>query len=119
MARWLDAPAMDDRSLTDWAMQNGAAMGSSPSGSMTRQDVVLYLYQCYFLMGGDVTVSGNLSEYADARLLTAVPTRNAWTWAVDRGIVSGTADGYLNPNSPVNRGEFAAMLMRLCQNVTK
>lgn len=119
MAQWLNAPAMDDRELTNWAMQNGAARGNHAVGSMTRQDVVTYLYQCCFLMGGDVTASGNLSQYSDSRLLTSAASRNAWTWAVSKGIISGTSDGYLNPSGTVNRGEFAAILMRLCQNVTK
>lgn len=119
MAQWLNAPAMDDRELTNWAMQNGAARGNHAVGSMTRQDVVTYLYQCCFLMGGDVSASGNLSQYSDSRLLTSAASRNAWTWAVSKGIISGTSDGYLNPSGTVNRGEFAAILMRLCQNVTK
>lgn len=119
MAQWLNAPAMDDRELTNWAMQNGAARGNHAAGSMTRQDVVTYLYQCCFLMGGDVSASGNLSQYSDSRLLTSAASRNAWTWAVSKGIISGTSDGYLNPSGTVNRGEFAAILMRLCQNVTK
>ena len=67
-------------------------------------------------MGGDVSSSGNLGSYADSRLITASSVRSAWTWAVDKGIISGTADGYLHPGSTVSRGEFAAMLMRLCQS---
>ena len=93
MAQWLNAPAMDDRELTNWAMQNGAARGNHAAGSMTRQDVVTYLYQCCFLMGGDVSASGNLSQYSDSRLLTSAASRNAWTWAVSKGIISGTSDG--------------------------
>lgn len=116
MAKWLGEPNMSDQELANWAKQNGAANGSPASSSMTRQDVVVYLYQCCFLMGGDVSVSGNLGNYADSRLITAASVRNAWTWAVDKGIISGTADGYLHPGSMVSRGEFAAMLMRLCQS---
>lgn len=116
MAKWLGEPGMNDRELTNWAMQNGAAKGSLAAGAMTRQDVVMYLYQCCFLMGGDVSTSGNLISYPDSRLITSIPAQNAWTWAVNKGIISGTADGYLNPNNTVSRGEFATILMRLCQN---
>lgn len=119
MAQWLNAPAMDDRELTNWAMQNGAASGNLASGSMTRQNVVTYLYQCCFLMGGDMSAAGNLAQYSDARLITSASSQKAWTWAVSKGIISGTSDGYLNPNGMVSRGEFAAILMRLSQNVMK
>ena len=119
MAQWLNAPSLNDRELVSWARQNGAAKGNAPSSAMTRQDVVSYLYQCYFLMGGDVSAAGNLAAYTDSRLITAEASRKAWTWAVEKGIISGTADGYLNPNSVVSRGEFAVILMRLCQNVMR
>lgn len=119
MAQWLNAPAMDDRALTNWAMQNGAAAGNLAGGSMTRQNVVTYLHQCCFLMGGDMSASGNLGQYPDARLITSASSQKAWTWAVSKGIISGTSDGYLNPNGVVSRGEFAAILMRLSQNVMK
>ncbi len=116
MASWLGESSMSAQELANWAKQNGAANGSPAASSMTRQDVVVYLYQCCFLMGGDVSSSGNLGSYADSRLITASSVRSAWTWAVDKGIISGTADGYLHPGSTVSRGEFAAMLMRLCQS---
>ncbi|MGN1231419.1 MAG: S-layer homology domain-containing protein, partial [Anaerotignum sp.] len=35
----------------------------------------------------------------------------------ERGIVSGTGDGYFTPDAPVTRGMFAAMLSRLHQSV--
>ena len=119
MAQWLNAPVSDDREIENWAVQIGAARGKGPDAAMTRQDMVLYLHQCYFLMGGDVSVTGNLASYLDGRLITMPAAKNAWLWAVSKGIVSGTADGYLNPNQPLNRGEFAQMLMLLCENMTK
>ena len=116
MARWLNAPASNERDVNDWAYQSGAAKSGSPHSSMTRQDVVIYLYKCYFLMGGDVSAKGNLAAYSDNRLIQAKSARSAWTWAVDTGIITGTDSGRLEPNSPITRGEFAAILMRLCQS---
>lgn len=116
MARWLDAPAVSERDINDWAYQSGAAKGGSPHSVMTRQDVVIYLYKCCFLMGGDVSAKNNLASYSDNRLIQAKSARNAWAWAVERGIITGTDSGRLEPNGPISRGEFAAILMRLCQN---
>lgn len=119
MAHWMGAPVTDDRSVTNWALQNGAAGGKPASAAMTRQNVVEYLYRCYFLLGGDTSVTGNLSGYRDSQLITSAPSQSAWLWAVNKGIVSGTADGYLNPDAVISRGDFATMLMRLCQNVMR
>lgn len=117
MAHWMGTPVTDARSITNWALQNGAAGGKSASAAMTRQNVVEYLYRCYFQLGGDVSVTGNLSGYRDSQLITSAASQNAWLWAVNKGIISGTADGYLNPDAVISRGDFAAVLMRLCQNV--
>ena len=115
MAQWMGVSASNEQAVMSWARQNGAARGKSATAAMTRQNVVIYLYESYFMMGGDVTVTGNLSAYADSRLITTDAAKNAWIWAVNKGIISGTAEGYLNPNQVVTRGEFAMMLMRLCQ----
>lgn len=115
MAQWMGVPAWNEQAVMSWARQNGAARGKSAAGAMTRQNAVTYLYESYFLMGGDVSATGNLSAYADSRLITADAAKNAWIWAVNRGIISGTADGYLNPSRAVTRGEFSMMLMRMCQ----
>lgn len=116
MAQWLGEPAATEREIASWACKIGAGKGSSPTGAMTRQDMVAYLYQCYFLMGGDVSTTGNLAAYADSRLI-APASQKAWLWAVEKGIVTGTAGGNLNPGKTLSRGEFAAMLMRLCQKL--
>lgn len=119
MAHWMGSPVTDGRSITSWAVQNGAASGKPSNSVMTRQDMVEYLYQCCFLLGGDVSVTGNLAGFYDNQLITSNASRNAWTWAVNKGIISGSADGYLNPGGAVNRGEFAAILMRACQSVLR
>ena len=36
-------------------------------------------------------------------------------WAVANGIVGGTSDGRLNPNSTITRAQFAVLLYRFSQ----
>lgn len=115
MAWWMGERSLDDGSVTQWARKNGAVKIGSASSVMTRQNMVEYLYQCYFLMGGDVSATGNLIQYRDGQQAAVASAKNAWLWAVNKGIISGTTDGYLNPNKTLTRGEFAAILMRLCQ----
>ena len=117
MAQWMGESALDDNSVSLWARKSGAArIDNSSSSTMTRQNMVEYLYQCYFLMGGDVSVSGNLIQYRDGQQVTSGSAKNAWLWAVSKGIINGSSDGYLNPNKVLTRAEFASILMRLCQN---
>lgn len=116
MARWLGEPAWDDSSVSQWARRSGAAKAGNASSAMTRQNMVEYLYQCYFLMGGDVSATGNLLQYRDSQQITSTSARNAWIWAVEKGIIAGTPDGSLNPGGILSRGEFAVILMRLCQS---
>lgn len=115
MARWQGEAALDDNSVTQWARRTGASRIGTSSSAMTRQNMVEYLYQCYFLLGGDVSVSGNLVQYRDSQMIVSASAKNAWIWAVNKGIISGTPDGALNPNGILSRGEFASILMRLCQ----
>ena len=115
LARWQGAFPVGPDGVVAWARQSGVSKSTSPGSSMSRQDLVTYLYKCYFLMGGDVSAQGNLSAYPDQSLIKVKFSRDAWLWAVDRGLISGTADGRLNPHGAVTRAEFAAILMRLCQ----
>ena len=115
LARWQGAFPAGPDGVVAWARQSGVSKSTSPGSSMSRQDLVTYLYKCYFLMGGDVSAQGNLSAYPDQSLIKVKFSRDAWLWAVDRGLISGTADGRLNPHGAVTRAEFAAILMRLCQ----
>ena len=115
MARWLGESTLNDSSVSQWARKNGAANTGSASAALTRQNMVEYLYRCYYLMGGDVSVSGDLLQYLDGQQIMSTSSKNAWIWAVNKGIISGTADGRLNPSGVLNRGEFATILMRLCQ----
>lgn len=115
MAQWMGQSFTSDQEIVSWAHRNGAASGDLPDSWMTRNSLVVYLYKCYFLMGGDTSSTGNLIAYADSRLIASDMGRKAWTWAVEQGIIEGTTEGYLNPNYLVSRGEFAAILMRLCQ----
>ena len=115
MARWQGAYPSGQEETAAWARQSGASKGTPPGASMTRQDVITYLYKCCFLMGADVSAQGDLTAYRDRHLIKVKSSQEAWLWAVDRGLVSGTADGRLNPYGAVTRTEFAVILMRLCQ----
>lgn len=115
MSNWLGGSATDNASVSAWANQSGAARFGNATDAMTRQDFVLYLYQVYFLMGGKVSESGSLIRFRDGQTILSGSTKNAWIWAVGKGLIEGTASGYLNPDRVLTRSEFASVLMRLCR----
>ena len=96
-----------------WAMSNGISDGTNPGGSLTRQQLVAMLYRYAQMRGCDLTASGELGNYNDARNVSSY-ARQARAWAVGNGIVTGTADLRLNPQGTATRSHFAAMMFRFC-----
>ncbi len=99
-----------------WASQNGIVMGDGrgrflPAQSVTRAELAAMLYRFAVWDGRDVSRSAHLSYFPDG-YLTPSWARPALSWAVAEGIVSGHADGTLDPLGTASRAEIAAMLVR-------
>lgn len=94
-----------------WAQLGGYADGSSPTGPVKRHQLVAALYRCARLSGraGRTTVS--LAGYPDSRTVPTV-AREAFTWALSTGVISGDAEGRLKPNDTLTRAQFAVILYR-------
>lgn len=95
-----------------WAMENGISDGSAPDGSVTREQFVQMLYR----------LSDPRQEPSTA-ILSAFPdhagisgwAQTAMAWAVEKGILSGRANGTLDPGGKATRAELAAMLRQYIQ----
>lgn len=98
-----------------WAAENGIT-GGNPDGSfgrfenITREQLALMLMKYADLKGYNLSGEAELNGYADAEKVSswALP---AMKWAVHNGIISGTADGRLNPQGATTRAEGATMLV--------
>ncbi|MCI8811416.1 MAG: leucine-rich repeat protein [Oscillibacter sp.] len=99
-----------------WALRNGFAEGANPNIPVPRQQLVVALYRCAALMGRTTTSNGSLTGYADSKLV-ANSARNAMTWAIGNGIISGTSDGRLNPAGTSTRAQFAVILYRYYRQI--
>ena len=97
-----------------WAMENGVSDGTDPNGSITREQLVQMLYRL-----------ASPSEESSAAVLSAFPdssrisgwAQSAMAWAVEKGILSGRANGTLDPGGKATRAEVAAMLRQYIQTV--
>lgn len=99
-----------------WAVSNGFAEGANPAVAVNRHQLVTALYRCAHLMGSINNSMASLTGYSDSRTVPA-SARNAMAWAVANGIVSGTANGTLNPTGTTTRAQFAVILYRFSQRI--
>lgn len=99
-----------------WATRNGFAEGANPTVPVTRQQLVTALYRCAALLGRSTSSHGSLAGYKDS---ATVPNaaRNAMSWAITNGIISGTSDGRLNPGGTTTRAQFAVILYRYYRQI--
>lgn len=100
-----------------WAAANGIAEGTSktefsPNAPITREQLAAMLFR-YAMYDGltAVVLSENLISFPDEQQLSdwAIP---AMQWAVGSGIINGTPEGKLAPQSTATRAQAAAMIGR-------
>ena len=100
-----------------WAAENNITKGISaelfaPDKSLTRQELVTFLYRFAKYMDYDVTNTTDLSAYADADQVSNF-AQEAFCWAVAEGIVNGTSETTLSPANTTNRAQICLMVSRL------
>lgn len=101
-----------------WAMDNAISDGTNPGGAVTRQQMVAILYRYAQLMGYGTSGSAALTAFPDNGSVAAY-AKDAMSWSVANGIVGGTTAGTLNPAGTATRAQFAVILYRFCDKVTK
>ena len=103
-----------------WANSKGIVNGKggssvyAPTDNVTRAEIakMLYLYGTNHL-GLTLSNSGDLSKFADAKIVAGKWSEDFLKWATTAGIISGvTKDGkfYLAPNDPATRAQCAKMI---------
>ena len=99
-----------------WATANGITTGVSadkfnPNGSVTREQMVTFLYRFAKLSGADMTVTGDLSAFKDAASVSTWAF-DAFAWAVESGLITGVTPTTLEPAAAASRAQVATVLMR-------
>ena len=96
----------------EWAMTEGLTDGTRPDAAVTREELATLLYRYEVRAGGGFTGSWYFPlRFPDAALISAYADE-ALHWCVMKGILTGRADGRLDPGGTATRAEFAAMLCR-------
>ena len=98
-------------------MVNGISDSSfAPETAITREQLATILYRYAQLKGYDVSVSGDLSGYADASQISEYAI-TAMQWANENDLITGNTATTLNPQGNVTRAEVATILMRFIENM--
>ncbi|MBE6950434.1 MAG: S-layer homology domain-containing protein [Ruminococcaceae bacterium] len=117
--RFTDVPADSFYSgYVKWADEKDIVNGVSetlfaPANSVTREQMVTFLYRYVLSEGVDVTVTDAeavLNRFPDAASVSDWAV-DAFAWAIDRGVINGM-DGVLAPQRCSNRAQVAVMLYR-------
>lgn len=101
-----------------WASQNGVVNGTtatafSPGAGITREQLSAMFYRyAKSVAKTDLTVSRDLSSYADADAVGSWAA-DGLSWAAGAGLVNGTNATALSPKGRATRAQAAAMLQRL------
>ncbi|MGI5963708.1 MAG: S-layer homology domain-containing protein [Lawsonibacter sp.] len=99
-----------------WAAQEGIVTGYSsdqfgPNDLVTREQLAVILYRYAESLGMGTKGFGDLQTFEDETNISPW-AREAVSWAVEAGILSGRTGGILDPNGSATRAEAAAMLQQ-------
>ena len=120
------ADVLPERWYTDaviWAKKNGVTSGITdtefaPDQSVTREQLVAFLYKFAAYKGSDVSASASLDRFTDAASVSGW-AKTAVKWAVASGMISGKGGGKLAPKDPATRAELAVIIKKFIQNVVE
>ena len=104
-----------------WAAANNIVGGVGagkfdPDGALTREQLATILYRYCTTVGIDNSATATIDSFPDAGKVQSW-AKDAFVWAVDRGIIGGNMIGgvaHLDPAGKATRAQVATMLMRFC-----
>lgn len=111
----VEAGSWYDAAVT-WASANGLVKGYSsttfgPYDMITREQMATILFRYAQMRGLNTSYRADLSRYTDAGSISGY-AREAMSWAVETGIISGMTETTLNPAATATRAQVATILMR-------
>ena len=130
-----DSPKATDRSACDkftdvksgewytdavcWAYSNGITNGNSANTfgvnvSLTREQLVTFLYNYASKKGLDTNATGDLSNLLNADKAAAYAVK-PFEWAVGKGIIGGINGSDLAPKATATRAQLAVIVKSFCE----
>ena len=115
--KFSDVPETWYTSAVIWASESGITAGYEdgtfrPEQKITRQEMAAMLARYAKYVGMDMTTSGSLDAYPDAKDVASWAAPSV-TWCVENSIISGDKNGnvtMLNPENDATRAQFATII---------
>lgn len=106
-----------------WAVQQGLVSGYddgrfAPDDIITREQFAAVLMRFVQMLDRNTADDQADLNYADAQNISTW-ARQAMSWCVVKGILSGTGADTLSPQMGATRAQMAVMLMQLCETIGK
>ena len=106
-----------------WAAENDIVGGYTdgrfgPNDKITREQLAVMLFRYAQLLNISTGGRDDLTGFADSASVSPW-ARDAVSWAVDSGIISGLPNGTLAPTDTATRAEAAFMLQNFVKNILK
>ncbi len=99
--------------LVEIGLTSGVGEGKfGTAEALTREQIVVFLYNYANLIGKDVSATTSLAQYDDAPSDWSAP---AMSWAVASGLISGRTESELGATESVTRAEAAVIIQRFMQ----
>ncbi|MBQ7161319.1 MAG: S-layer homology domain-containing protein [Clostridia bacterium] len=103
-----------------WAYENKFTGGTgantfTPNGKVTREQVATFLYTFAQKTGLDVSTKATLNYFHKDGSTVSKYAVNAMVWAVDIGLISGTADETLTPKGNCTRAQISLMIKKFIE----
>ncbi len=99
----------------NWCAEQGLVAGDGdrfhPDAPITREDLVAVLYRYAVWSGCSTAANGDLSGFTDGASVSGY-ARDAVSWAVGAGLLSGNTDGSLDPAGRATRAHAVTILVR-------
>lgn len=100
-----------------WANGNGIVNGCgdgkfAPDEPVTREQLAAMLYRYVDYSGKDISARADLHRYADCENISSY-AKEAMSWAVAEGLISGVNSEILAPNGIATRAQLATILSRV------
>lgn len=105
-----------------WGQENNIVKGITddmfaPDADVTREQMAVFLYRYAKLIGYNTEGRADLSAYKDADKVSDY-AKEAMSWAVNEGILQGTGDSNLDPQSTATRAQVVVLLSRFIDKTT-
>ncbi|MBQ3901544.1 MAG: S-layer homology domain-containing protein, partial [Clostridia bacterium] len=118
-----DVKAKWAKDAVAWAYENEIVKGMTattfaPDDKLSREQIATILYRFTEYKGGDVSSRAELDRFPDGAK-THSYAKDAVSWAVAEGLISGTKAGdrvLLDPRGSATRAQVATILMRYLEN---